>query len=203
MIDPGFLLDLEQRFGILESVKGKLISQPDKASEKLTVVMDELYKMYSSLDDAIVSYLSVYFDSPENIAEGRRVLLDLEVGKAMIRINESRGHCHKIRNIYEAYLDKWFSRVLDSSETAGIRSLFDIWSDYDFNMLNAMFKVNEWLKTKAEDTLNAIENNNIQGANDIVRIARGEVKQTREFLTHAMNQLRVFQAEFIHMSKVV
>ncbi len=203
MFDPGFILDLEQRLGVLDTVKHKLINQPDKAANKLSDVMDELYKMYASLDEAIVSYLSLYFEKTENIVPYRKVLLELEVGKAVIQINESRGHCHKIKNIYETYLDKWFSRVLDMNEADNLRALFDILSQSDYTMLDAMLTVNDWLKQKAEDTLTRIENNDFPGANEIIKDARLEVKQAREDLTRAMNQLRVLHSDFIDITGVV
>ena len=56
--------------------------------------------MVGALDDEIVRYLGLYFGSDDNIIQGRIVLLGMEVGQSYLRVNEARGHCHKIKNIY-------------------------------------------------------------------------------------------------------
>lgn len=40
MIDPGFILDLADKVGVIQAVKGMLVRQP--AAEKLADVLDEL-----------------------------------------------------------------------------------------------------------------------------------------------------------------
>jgi hypothetical protein len=46
---------------------------------------------------------------------GRAVLLGMEVGQSGIRINQARGHCHRIKHIYGTCLDKWFDKLFAKS----------------------------------------------------------------------------------------
>lgn len=128
MLDLVPLLNLAKNFGVnldlMKKVSEQLTPQTKPAADKLAEVLDELAKMVGALDDEIVRYLSLYFDSEETIIRGRSVLLGLEVGHSMIRMNEARGHCHRIGNIYEKHLKRWFHAVLDSNEASQLEWLF-------------------------------------------------------------------------------
>jgi hypothetical protein len=150
MLDKAY--DLADRFGAIDAVHGALLSQPDRAAAKLADVLDELAMTLVALDDEMVRYLSLHFHSEESIARGRAVLLGMEVGHSAVRINEARGHCHKIKNTYDAYLDKWFDRVFSSGspERNQLSTLFDGLTTADDYIIEAMNEAAAWLKTHAE-----------------------------------------------------
>lgn len=56
------LLDIADKTGALEKVKSKLIMQPDPAAEKLDTVLDEILKVYASIQLELPQYLSLWFD---------------------------------------------------------------------------------------------------------------------------------------------
>jgi hypothetical protein len=203
MFDKVF--DLADRFGAIDAVHGALLSQPDRAAAKLADVLNELANTVAALDDELVRYLSLYFHSDESIVSGRAVLLGMEVGHSAIRINEARGHCHKIKNTYDAYLDKWFDRVFSSSspERNQLRTLFDGLTTADDYIIDAMNQVAAWLKRQAEQTLDAVDMDNLPGANMRIRQARLEAKPAREQLAETMSKLRALQADFIYTSGTV
>jgi hypothetical protein len=159
--------------------------------------------MIGALDDEIVRYLSLYFDSEVSIIKGRTVLLGLEVGQSMIRMNEARGHCHKIGNIYETHLKRWFHSILDAQDTSRLEWLFDNVKTADSVMLTAMEAITLWLKDEAQNVLNMVDAEDRLGANTRIRAARLEVRDARVELTNAMCNLRALQAQFIAASKLV
>lgn len=174
-----------------------LTRQYDPAAKKLGDVLDELYKMFGALDEEIVAFLSIYFHGGESVIKGRSLLLDLEVGKSRIHINEARGHCHKIANIYEKYLRRWFQDALQPNEADDLKGLFNKLTFADNNMLLASDDVTNWLMEEASDILELIENDDINSANLRIRQARLDVKPARLKITEAMNTLRSLQADLI------
>jgi hypothetical protein len=203
MLDKVF--GLANRLGAIDAVRDALLSQPDRAATKLADMLDELAKTVAALDDEMVRYLSLHFHSDESIASGRGVLLGMEVGHSAIRINEARGHCHKIKNAYDAYLDKWFDRVFktNSPERNQLSTLFDGLTTADDYIVEAMHEVSIWLKAQAEQTLDAVDADDLPGANRRIRQARLEAKPAREQLAETMSKLRGLQADFIYASGTV
>lgn len=199
------ILDLADRFGAINAIRDTLLRQPGEAAKKLAEVLDELAKTVAALDDEMVRYLSLHFHSEESIARGRGTLLGMEAGQSAIRINEARGHCHKIKHIYDTYLDTWFDQVFksDSVERNQLRTIFSGLTTSDDYIIDAMKQTCYWLKTQAEQTLDAVDADNLNGANMRIRQARLEVKPAREKLTETMSSLRSLQADYVYTSRAV
>src|SRR5947209_20586941 len=98
------LAGLVDKLRVLEAVKNKLMGQPELAADKLATVLEELSKIYIAIEAELVRYLSLSFDPAQDVNAERAVLLTLEGGQVQARMSEARGHCHKIANIYRAYL---------------------------------------------------------------------------------------------------
>lgn len=197
MIDPGFILDLADKLGVIQAVKGKLIRQPDAAADKLVLVLDELSKIYTAVETELVRYLSLSFDPGENLAEERAALLSLEGGQLMARVAEARGHCHKIGNIYWKYLEPWFGRVLRGDEQEMLKSVFMDLSNADVGMIRLLDELVDWLAPKATETLDLVDGAKFDEANQMVRAARKEVAPVRQTIAKAVAELRNLQADFI------
>jgi hypothetical protein len=202
MIDLMPIINLTKDLNLIQQVRWKLVRQSEPAAEKLADVLDELAKMFSSLDDEIVRYLSLSFNN-ETIVTGRSVLLGMEVGQSTVRMGEARGHCHKITNIYEKYLKRWFHDALDQGESQQLDFLFNDLSAADSVMLRTMENVTRWLRDEAQQTLDMVDSDDLPGANQRIRAARLQVRDAREQLTEAMSSLRAMQAEFIAVARTV
>lgn len=202
MIDLTSIIKLANELKLIQQVRGKLMRQNEPAAEKLAEVLDELAKMVSTLDDEIVRYLSLHFNG-ENVVAGRSVLLGMEAGQSMVRMGEARGHCHKIGNIYDKYLKRWFHDVLDKSEAQQLHFLFDTLNTADSAVLDAMESVTRWLSEEAQQTLDLVDFNDLPGVNQRIRDARLQLRDARVQLTEAMSSLRSMQAEFIAVAKTI
>jgi hypothetical protein len=203
MLDFFQVVDLAEQFGVLQAIKGKLIRQPDPAADKLVVVLEEISKIYGAIEAELVKYLSLSFAAGEDPREERTVLLTLEGGQVSARINEARGHCHKIENIYLRFLDPWFGRVLSPAEQEMTRELFRRFGQSDWMMVDDLQKVGAWLANEATETLNLVDAGALDDANKRVRAARKELLPVRQALGKAMGDLRQLQAEFIQASGTV
>jgi hypothetical protein len=197
MIDFSMLIDLVDKLGVIQAVKGKLLRQPDPAAEKLAIVLQEISKIYLAIEVELVRYLSLHFDPADNLAEERMVLLTLESGQLNMRVNEARGHCHKIANIYYKYLDRWFQRVLSSSESAMMADVFSELSNLDAGFMIVLDQLTNWLSQNASDSLNLVDTGKIDDANDSIKKARKEILPARQAISKAMSALMQLQADFI------
>ena len=197
------VIELADKLGVIQAVKGKLMRQPDPAADKLVTVLEELSKIYLAIETEMVRYLGLSFDPTQNLAEERGLLLTLEGGQVEARINEARGHCQKIENIYGRYLDPWFQRVLSPTESGLLRELFNQLNSADDGMVCSLNTVGQWLTAAASETLNLVDANKYDEANTKIKTARREMLSSRQATTKALSDLRKHQAEFIDMSEAL
>jgi hypothetical protein len=191
---------MADKLGLIDSVKKKLFRNPDAAADKLATVLDELSKIYSTLESELVRYLGLYFDPSGNLAAERQVLLTLESGQLMVRMGEARGHCHKIWNIYQNHLDRWFHRVLSAQEAADMKRLFEALSYGDSQMDLAIHQLASWLGAAASETLDLVDSDKHAEAQQRVRAARREVLPARQAITQTLARLVLLQADFVAAS---
>lgn len=191
------LFDLADKLGIIQSVKNKLLRQPDPAADKLVAVLGELSKVYGACDAELLRFLCLSFDPAGGMAEERAVLLSLEGGQLWTRASESRGHCHKIWNIYENYLHRWFYDILAPNEAAEMEALFRGLSYADSKMDMAIHELTNWLTTEAQEALDLVDAGRHDEANQRIKAARKVVLPTRQAISKAMSGLLQLQGEFI------
>lgn len=200
VFDPTNLLDIADKLGLIDSVKKKLFRNPDAAADKLATVLDELSKIYSTLESELVRYLGLYFDPAANLAAERQVLLTLESGQLMVRMGEARGHCHKIWNIYQNHLERWFHRMLSPQEAADMKRLLESLSYADSQMDLAIHQLGSWLGTAATETLDLVDAGKLADARQTIRSARREVLPARQAITQTLARLVVLQGDFVAAS---
>lgn len=199
-LDPFHLLEIADKLGIIDGVKKKLFRNPDVAADSLATVLDELSKIYSTLESELVRYLGLHFDPAGNLAAERQVLLTLESGQLTVRMSEARGHCHKIWNIYQNHLDRWFHKVLSPDEAAEMRRLFEALSYGDSQMDLAIHQLAGWLSTAASETLNLVDDGKLDEAQKTIRAARREVLPARQAITQTLARLVSLQGDFVAAS---
>lgn len=199
------LVDLADKFGVIESVKAKLLKQPDPAADKLVTALDEISKIYKSLDVEMSRYLSVYFDdsqTPDQHAAERSSLVELEGGEVVARMGKARGHCKKILNIYSRYLSPWFDKVksLSSDERDKLNQLFVELDEFDGHMIKAIDDIATQLSDEAHDTLDLVDASRLDEARQRIINYRKTVFPKRRAISEAMRTLLNLQADFIGVS---
>jgi len=201
MPDFGMLIDLADKLGLIQTVKDKLLRQPGEAADKLVAVLEEVSKVFTTIEGELVRYLSLNFDPEAGLSEERAALLTLEGGQLRIRVEEARAHCHKIDNIYRKHLDRWFHRVLSSDEARAMVDLFERLSNADIMMIGVFEKVTDWLTQEALETLNLVDAKAYDQANVRVISAHKEILPVRQAITNSLVTLRRLQADFILLSQ--
>jgi hypothetical protein len=197
------IIDIADRLGVIEALKTKLLRQPDPAADGLVAVLGELSKIYLACDAELLRYLSLSLDPAGDMAQERATLLSLESGQLLLRTSEARGHCHKIWNIYQRYLQRWFHDVLAPNEALAMKELFERLSYADSQMGFAIYELSNWLTGEAQKSLDLVDAGKFEEANRRIKLARKEVQGARGAIHKAMNQLLQLQGEFIAVSGTV
>lgn len=202
MIDINAILNLTnltERFGAaINLAKANLLRQPDEATVKLANVLDELGKVFGFIEEETVRYLALYFlPDHQNYIECRTILLKTESGALAIKGNEARGHCHKISNIYDKHLRRWFHDRLSDTEAQEFQQIFDLLGDMDSHFMRAISSISDWLTEEARITLDMLDDDDVRGANQRIRQARMSALPARQAVVQAMRELRMLQADFI------
>jgi|SRR5271165_5429808 len=202
MFDVKGLVDISDKLGVIDTVKSKLIRQPDPASAKLEAVLAEISKIYLAFEQELARYLSLTLE-PAELGNERPVLIELESGKIAARMGVARGHCSRIHNIFKRYLSPWFQRLLSKSEVSRMDDLFMDLSDADGRMLDIIDQVSGWLAQEASATSNLLENGDIAGAQARLAQARKEVLPARRAIAEAMRKIYELEATFVEASGAV
>jgi hypothetical protein len=193
--------NIEDSFDI---VKEKLLNNPSEASDKLAEVLGELSLILEFIEKETVRYLEIIFLSDKsNLIPCRSALLSLESGYATIKGYEARGHCHKIKNIYEKFLNHWFSKVLDAHEAEDLKRLFDRMNSADSGMIEAIREITTWLRDESEAILLMIDADQLDLANQRIKDARLPVQIIRRNIVDGLAQMKLLQASFIASSQSI
>jgi len=189
---------------IVDDLKYKLLDNPNEASSKLAEVLGELGQILVFVESETISYLEIIFlPDKSNYIECRSALLRLESGYVTIKGYEARGHCHKITNIYDKYLDRWFSKVLDEDEAQKIKDAFNNMNAADFDMVQGIVEITQWLKKESEEVLDMIDVDSLDDANQRIKRARKDVQLARREIVESLARLKLLQASFISSSQTV
>ena len=127
------------------------IPEPD-ALDSLSVVLDEIAKLYLLIDTEVTRYLSLSFDDPQQMFPDRAVLLSLDGGQIKARAAEARGHCEKIFRIYSNRLRPWFQARLSSNAMDRVEQAFGGLAISDAGMWYSIDELAKWLSQKASQT---------------------------------------------------
>lgn len=197
MIEFKPLADLADKLGVIEAVKDKLVQQRDPAIEKFIIALEEISKLYSATESEISRYLSVWLEKGADNQEERELLLSLESGPLLLRWASARGHCHKLINIYDAHLNKWFARLLQPEELVQIQDLFREFAMVEGGFVENLDTLTRWLSEQASETLDLLDNGHIDEANAHTREARKAILPFRRQINQAMQGMLELQADLI------
>lgn len=199
MIEFKALADLADKLGIILAVKDKLIQQRDPAVEKFIIALDEISKLYSATESELARYLSVWLEKDEENQKERELLVSLQSGPLLLRWSSARGHCHKLNNIYNAHLHKWFARLLRPDELDKIRSLFGEFEMVEGGFVENLDTLTRWLSDQATDALDLLDQGRVDEANSRIREARKAILPFRQQINRAMQGMLGVQAELIEL----
>ncbi|MEM9320794.1 MAG: hypothetical protein AAGA70_17590 [Pseudomonadota bacterium] len=191
----------DQAFGELLSALG---ANAEPAAEKLAEALAEIDKMLSALDAELVRFLIIDPQGLDIAREDMQTLIELSAGKALVNIETARGHCSRIKLIYQAHLDGWISKNLQNPNSqAAIQRIFEDMQGADDSIIFAAEQVNEFLQYNAEEVLRLISENNVIDVKALIAEARDHTLPVRRELFGNMATLRRYEAAFRRAARVI
>jgi hypothetical protein len=194
--------ELDSAVGILAKYIGKLKAHPDLAAEKLGQALGEVAKTLQVVDNAASQYLSLGIDEGA-LAKNSKLLLDIDVGVLATEVDRGRGHCHKIREIYAKYLDKWFERALSRDEHASVREVFSGLQNADSDLFVDLTTVAEKLQQEAGVVLGFVVGGDEASARARVLSALPDLRPLRKSISKTMQTLYAMQSDFVDITSAV
>ena len=195
--------ELAGLLGTFAKVRQKLIAQPSAAAEQLAFALNEISKTMQAVESELVRLLTLGA-SPEALkaamASSENPLYELEGPKLRTRIEQARGHCHLIGNVYDAHLDKWLSKALDPAEHEELQAVFGRLAEADDDLFWRLVSVSDYLETTAKATLDEALAEDWDAAHKRLAEARREVRPLRTAIGAAMVQLYSLKNDFVEMS---
>jgi len=188
--------EIDEAVEVLGKAVARLKGQPDTAALKLAEALDEIGKTWQVIDQAITRFLGLGFDA-EELTKGSQVLLGIEGGALLVSVQQGRGHCHVIRNIFDKYLDRWFQRVFKGDELARIRNVFYGLGYADLDVFNYMEHVAQQLQVEANAALDSIAHGKLAEARVRILSLRSDLSPLRLSLSHSLVHLYALKGEFI------
>lgn len=193
---------VDEALGVIGKLMAKLKAQPDQAASKLADALKEVNKTWLVVDDAITNYLKLGLDK-DAFDTGSGVLLKIQGGRLLVDVENGRGHCHIIGNIYDNYLHRWFDRVLNAAELASMNKVFTDLRQADDNVFNAMEVFARQLQTEATEVLNIFAAGDVSGAKARVLASIKELTPLQLGLSESLQKLYRLRGEFIKISGTV
>jgi hypothetical protein len=193
----------DEALGVIGKLAAKLRAQPDVAAVKLSAALDEIVKTYRVVDQALTAYASLAID--ENALTARsQELLSIAGGSLGVQVEEGRGSCSKISNIYQVHLKRWFERVFNQEEQSAIERAF-IWpgglGDADDTLFLELSKLVEQLENDAKDVLALIMGKSHDQARQRIWQAYITLLPVQQAIAQAMQQMYKLKNEFIEIAK--
>jgi hypothetical protein len=173
-------IEILDKVGILETVRNKLVNNPDAAAKKLARVLVALKRTYQIMDDALVDFNSLSFEDEFARHDALEILNRARGGRLENEMMEARGHCSNITRIYHNYLTGWFSKVLNHQEQAQIDDLFKSLSFADDTWITMLGTVGSELQRISDDILSHV---NAKKYDDARATQQGELKNFQKHQT--------------------
>jgi len=188
------------KLGLLEKVRNKLINDPDKAAKYLENVLSEIKQDIAVIDKEIVDLLSLSFKTEDERRATEKYFIEQHSNKMMERVEQNRGHCSKIYNIYLEFLRGWFSRVLDEDEADQLEKIFDEFRYFDWLVVDLMKKISSKIPYLEDELMRLMRENNVDKATRLIHSLRESLKEPRRRLYKNLSKLSELHADFIEIT---
>jgi hypothetical protein len=198
------ITELAKDLGLIETLKQKLMKQPDAAADHLAAVMEELQKSFLAFDNEVAKYLAITLEPGQDLRADLAVLYSLEGDALRVRVQTAHTRCKKIGAIYLRYLDPWFQRVsgLNASERQELKVLFTTLAHIDGDLIGMLNPATAWLSNQAAQTLDAFESGDVEAAKRTIALARRQILPTRRALASALARMRDLEGDFIEVAAI-
>jgi hypothetical protein len=195
-------VEVLEKLGVLERLALKLVNNPHKAARQLNLALSELSRGYTVFYHELLALGNISFED-KDLNNTCEQLTKIKDGHIEAELGSVKGSCSKIWNIYETYLEGWFSSFLSPLEQGELTGVFMELADVDDRFLGAVKGLSNSAKIIATNLLTLVKKQRITEARAIVENIETDLAPMREALSLRMKQLWDLQERFIKVGRVV
>ena len=174
----------------------ELQANPDaEAHKKLVEAIGEVAKTWEAINEAIKTVWQLYGETGDLKMESGR-LWDLGSGEMPALVDQKRGHCHRIGDIYWRNLNGWFSQTLTPADQDIMGRGFAHLGEADDDLFCFMVRVAAGIDNVAGQVLDLIEDEQPDAARTIAKGLRRELRPLQRAINESLTDLRRVQTEF-------
>ena len=194
---------LDKCIQVIGKYTSRLKADPDKAAGDLAEALEEIEKSCKALDDAMKNYLTLGLKSGA-LDDGSDVLLGISGGGLLAGVRKGLGSCHKMANIYDNSVNRWFERVF-RNDTQAYRDLADIFlmlRSADGDMFDLMANTASQMQAYANETLALVAQDRKPEARAHVIASMPDINALRARINDLLAGLYGLRAQFISATRI-
>jgi hypothetical protein len=199
----GPIFKLAEELGVLQKIKVLFVAEYNEAARRLADVLGELEKNYTAIDDELERFVGLSFGPPDTDVDADRKLKPFERAEVERRMHDARGHCSRIKNIYDVYLKEKLGRLLyDDTKRYEVTNLFVEMMDMDGKMSAAITDLADVLSMQFTKLQRLVKDRKFDDANREVAEARVAIQPLRQRMNQALVGLLRLRADYMEVSGV-
>ena len=171
---------------------------PEKYA-KLVEAIEEIVKTWQVVDTAF-KQVFVLFKPNGDLHDALPGLLDVEAAQLRAIVQEGRGHCHHIGEIYWVDLKDWGSTVLAAEEQQTLDRVFDRLGNADLDVFRVMEELAAETGSVASQIVVLVMNGQQDEARKIAKGLYEIVTPLRQQITVSLSELKQFQSQFADLA---
>ncbi len=199
---------IDDALGIIARLAAKLKADPDLAAHKLAEALREVSKTFEAVDGAMVDYFELAFDK-DALDKGSAALLEISGGGLKTKVEEGKGHCHRIETIYMNHLNRWFERVFkkDTKAYNDIALAFGRLGTADYDAFEDLTVAADELTARSQKLLQLLASKKAHAdkkaeAKKLIMADFKEFSDLRSHMTDTMTKLQKLRADFTKIAGV-
>jgi hypothetical protein len=186
----------------LQWLFAKAISMPRLAFLELEKIFAEIHKSLTAIDEAT----KVFFDAvgnPEGFIDNDNLMHDMSSSRLPDLVEEKRGHCHEIGNIYNRYLSGILSSLFQNpSERARVQGIFMQLDQADTDLFSELTQAAREMRDLAKRAYRFKVMGRRQEAIDLIKNAALGLLDMRDRFNDADVTIHKISNEFLKAARV-
>ncbi len=166
-----------------------------EAHKELVKAIEEIAKTWEALNEAIKMVWTLYSEDGDLKAESL-ALWDIGSGELPLLVEQKRGHCHRISEIFHYKLADWFSQTLSPADMDVMGYGFARLGEADDDLFRFMVQVAAEMDNVAVQVLDYIGDDKPDEARIIAKGLRRELRPLQKAINQSLMDLRRVQTDF-------
>lgn len=194
--------EIDDMVGTISSMTTKLKQHPNpQAYSALVKALNEVVKTWEVTNEAFKEVWQLYKANGDlkDAAEG---LLDISDFQLRSKVQQGRGHCHIIGEIYFLENRDWFKQALSDEDQQTMEQIFRYLGEADVDVFQQMERFAAETETAANRVLDLVQSNQPEEARKVAGALLQTIRPLRTDINRSLVSLRHVQSEFTTLSAV-